>query len=86
MCCADTTKELVIGNIRNLNCLRDVLNSEELNIRCRSLIEQNYDMIPACKYCEVYSAVNYSLLENRDELLSLLPKGEAVLKDYVIPA
>jgi hypothetical protein len=65
-------KKLVIGNICKVKSIKDILTSEGLIVVRKSLLEQNYDMIPACKCCEVYSDVDDILLERSDELLGLL--------------
>ena len=72
MCCADTRKELIVGNIRQATSLRDILASDALRIKRKGLLDQCYKEIPACGYCEVYSVVDDSLLEEREELLRLL--------------
>jgi len=72
MCCADTTKELILGNIKNSMRLQDVVECGKLNVARRGLLKQDYEMIPACEYCEVYSAVDQVLLKKHTELLGLL--------------
>lgn len=72
MCCSDANKELVLGDIRKASSLKDILTSEALRIGRKSLLRQNYEMIPACEHCDVYSIVDPILLENREDLLGLL--------------
>lgn len=72
MCCADTMKKLVIGNICKEKSIKNILNSEGLIVLRKSLLKQNYDLIPACKCCEVYSDVDDILLERSEKLLGLL--------------
>jgi len=72
MCCGDAMKKLVIGNICTVKSMRDILTSNALTVVRKSLLEQNYEMIPACKCCEVYSDVDDILLERSEELLGLL--------------
>jgi pyruvate-formate lyase-activating enzyme len=72
MCCGDAMKKLVIGNICKVNSIKDLLTSDALTVVRKSLLEQNYEMIPACKCCEVYSDVDEILLERSEKLLKLL--------------
>lgn len=72
MCCADVMKELLVGNIRQVDSLKDILASEALQSRRKSLLDQSYRGIPACGHCEVYSAVDNMLLEKSGELLKFL--------------
>ncbi|MEW6219633.1 MAG: radical SAM protein [Thermodesulfobacteriota bacterium] len=73
MCCADTRKDLVVANIRQIGGLAEVLASEALNGRRRALLLQDFSTIPACACCEVYSFVDQALLDDCDALLRLLP-------------
>jgi len=72
MCCADVMKELLVGNIRKVDSLKEILVSEALRSRRKSLLDQNYKGIPACGYCEVYSAVDHMLMEKSGELSMFL--------------
>jgi len=72
MCRADVMKELLVGNIRKVDSLKEILVSEALRSRRKSLLDQNYKGIPACGYCEVYSAVDHMLMEKSGELSMFL--------------
>jgi radical SAM protein with 4Fe4S-binding SPASM domain len=72
MCCADTMKELIVGDIRQVQSIKDILTSEPLRLKRNSLLDQSYRHTPACAGCEVYSAVDESLLGERERLLPLL--------------
>ena len=72
MCCADSAKELVIGNIRQIHHMKDVVTSRALSVRRKGLLEQNYSLIPGCAFCDVRSVVDPLLLRERDSLLPLL--------------
>jgi radical SAM protein with 4Fe4S-binding SPASM domain len=72
MCCADVTKKLVVGNIRKIKDMNEVLTSEVLKNTRKNLLLLNFNALPACKHCAVPSIVNSTLLKRRDELLPLL--------------
>ena len=72
MCCADSTKQLVIDNIRDVGCFNDILTSKTLKLWRKSLLVQNFNPIPACECCEVYSSTDEILMESREELLGVI--------------
>ncbi len=72
MCCADAMKELIVGNIQQSDSIKSILMSSGLKARQRNLLKMNYNGILACECCEVYSIVDKSLFEKREELLKLL--------------
>ena len=73
MCCGDVTKELVIGNMRAVSHITDILASRALNVRRAGLLNQDYSLIPGCEYCDAHTTVDFSLLSVRGSLLPLLP-------------
>ncbi|MGD0229655.1 MAG: radical SAM protein [Syntrophorhabdales bacterium] len=72
MCCADSAKELVIGHIRQIHHMKDVVTSRALGVMRKGLLEQDYRLIPGCVHCDVHNAVDPLLLRERDSLLPLL--------------
>lgn len=74
VCCGDTTKDVVVGQISKVRSLKQILSSNLLRQIRISLLEQDYDKIPACRYCGVSSEVDRELLSHKQKLLKLLKK------------
>ncbi len=72
MCCGDSTKSAVVGNVSKVNSIKKILSSSMLKSKRIGLLEQNYKDIASCKCCGVYSAVDRRLLDKKSELLKLL--------------
>jgi len=54
ICCCDTFKEAIIGNI-NQNTLREIWNGEKLKQYRDYHLNGQYDKIPVCKNCDVWT-------------------------------
>lgn len=71
-CCADTKKKLVIKNISEINNLKEIIVSDQLKIFRENLLLLNFDQLPVCKQCEVFSLADNMLLKRKNELLKIL--------------
>jgi MoaA/NifB/PqqE/SkfB family radical SAM enzyme len=74
ICCGDSTKNAVVNNIHLAKSVKEILLSDILKSKRIDLLKQNYENMPACKCCGVYSAVDRILFDNRAKLLKILNK------------
>jgi radical SAM protein with 4Fe4S-binding SPASM domain len=72
MCCVDSKKELILGNINKVDHLRTVLQSSKLKEWRRMHLNTDFSQIPACLHCNLCSSIEGLLLAERDRLLALL--------------
>jgi len=71
-CCADSTKSLLIGNIREFASLVDIINSDRLFRIRESLLKQDYQEIEICRKCDVLNSIDFMLYDRRSELIDLI--------------
>lgn len=72
MCCVDSKKELLLGNIVKTASLNAILQSERLREWRRAHLQGAFDELPACQQCDLASAVDQPLFDHREELLTIL--------------
>ncbi len=72
MCCVDSKKEMLLGNILKTDHLRTVLKSPRLKQWRRMHLEGDFSELPACQYCNLCSSIEKLLFEERGMLTGLL--------------
>ncbi len=72
MCCVDSMKELVLGNIASVEHFSEFVRSRQLREWRTFHLTGQFERIPACDSCDLTSSVDPILWDNRDYLLTLL--------------
>lgn len=72
VCCVDSKKELLLGNIDTAPSLQSILNSEKLREWRGMHLRGDFSELPACRHCDLASAVDRPLFDRRESIMELL--------------
>lgn len=74
MCCVDSKKELLLGNVRNAS-IQEILRSETLRTWRKSHLAGDFKHLKACQQCDLSSSVDQPLHDHRDYLTHLIDQA-----------